>query len=133
MRRRSPSSPTGRLINVGTGITSNLQAMAGHTKIALFNSLLFLSLSIVLDLVLIPSLGLVGAAIANSTAVVAVTGAERGRPQTLEATAALCASRRPRCHASCSARPSLSGVRGDHPSREAAASMRPSVLSTSPG
>ena len=62
----------GQLINVGTGITSNLQAMAGHTKITLFNSLLFLSLSIVLDLALIPSFGLVGAAIANSTAVVAV-------------------------------------------------------------
>lgn len=203
--------------------------MAGYTKITLFSSLLFLSLSIVLDLALIPSFGLVGAAIANSTALVAVNilrlvqikrrlrlvpydrsfwrplvacvpasligffvplpamhtapevlargailgfvyfvilwllgiepvdrevirsafarlrgrrssdtaptapGAERDRPQTLEATAALCASRRPRCHASCSARPSLSGVRGDHPSRDAAASMRPSVRSTSPG
>jgi len=62
----------GQLINVGTGITSNLQAMAGYAKITMFNSLLFLSLSIVLDLALIPSFGLVGAAIANSTAVVTV-------------------------------------------------------------
>jgi len=62
----------GQLINVGTGITSNLQAMAGFAKITLFNSLLFLSLSVVLDLFLIPPFGLVGAAVANSTAVVAV-------------------------------------------------------------
>jgi O-antigen/teichoic acid export membrane protein len=62
----------GQLINVGTGITSNLQAMAGYAKITLFNSLLFLSLSVVLDLILIPPFGLVGAAVANSTAVVAV-------------------------------------------------------------
>jgi O-antigen/teichoic acid export membrane protein len=62
----------GQLINVGTGITSNLQAMAGYAKITLFNSLLFLGLSVVLDLLLIPTFGIVGAAIANSTAVVTV-------------------------------------------------------------
>jgi O-antigen/teichoic acid export membrane protein len=62
----------GQLVNVGTGTVSNLQAMAGYAKLTLMNSVLFLFLSIVLDLLLIPSFGLVGAAIAASTSVIAV-------------------------------------------------------------
>ncbi len=62
----------GQLVNVGTGVSSNLQAMAGHAKLTLLNSLLFLSLSIALDLVLIPPLGVLGAAIAAATSTVIV-------------------------------------------------------------
>jgi O-antigen/teichoic acid export membrane protein len=46
--------------------------MAGFAKLTLMNSLLFLSLSIVLDLLLIPSFGILGAAIANSTSTIVV-------------------------------------------------------------
>ena len=63
----------GQLVNVGTGVSSNLQAMAGHAKVTLLNSLLFLTLSIVLDFTLIPWLGLlVGAAVAATTSTVVV-------------------------------------------------------------
>ncbi len=62
----------GQLVNVGTGTVANLQAMTGFAKITLLNSLLFLTLSIILDLLLIPSVGIVGAALANSTSLVAV-------------------------------------------------------------
>ena len=63
----------GQLVNVGTGVSSNLQAMAGHAKVTLLNSLLFLSLSIALDLALIPTMGLlVGAAVANTTSTIVV-------------------------------------------------------------
>ena len=49
-------------MNVGTGVTSNLQAMAGHAKATLLNSLLFLGMSVGLDLALIPPFGILGAA-----------------------------------------------------------------------
>lgn len=62
----------GQLVNVGTGTVANLQAMAGYAKLTLINSLLFLSLSIVLDLLLIPDLGLLGAAIAASTSLIVI-------------------------------------------------------------
>jgi O-antigen/teichoic acid export membrane protein len=62
----------GQLVNAGTGTVAGLQAMAGYAKLTLMNSIFFLSLSIALDLLLIPWLGLLGAAIASSTAVVTV-------------------------------------------------------------
>ena len=62
----------GQLVNVGTGVSSNLQAMAGHAKLTLLNSLLFLSMSIALDLVLIPPFGVLGAAIAAATSTIIV-------------------------------------------------------------
>jgi O-antigen/teichoic acid export membrane protein len=62
----------GQLVNAGTGTVSNLQAMAGYAKITLMNSLLFLSLSVVLDLLLIPRFGLLGAAVANSSSTIVV-------------------------------------------------------------
>jgi O-antigen/teichoic acid export membrane protein len=63
----------GQLVNVGTGVTSNLQAMAGYAKVTLLNSLLFLSMSIVLDFTLIPTMGLlIGAATAAATSTIVV-------------------------------------------------------------
>jgi O-antigen/teichoic acid export membrane protein len=62
----------GQLVNVGTGTVAGLQAMAGYARLTLMNSVLFLSLSIVLDLLLIPWMGLLGAAIASTTSVVTI-------------------------------------------------------------
>jgi O-antigen/teichoic acid export membrane protein len=62
----------GQLVNVGTGVSSNLQAMAGQAKVTLLNSLLFLSMSIALDLALIPPFGVLGAAIAAATSTIVV-------------------------------------------------------------
>ena len=62
----------GQTVNVATGTVSNLLAMAGRAKLTLANSLSFLALSLVLDVLLIPPYGLIGAAVANSTAVAAV-------------------------------------------------------------
>ncbi|MDQ4058747.1 MAG: flippase [Actinomycetota bacterium] len=62
----------GQLVNVGTGVVSNLLAMVGRSKLTLINSVAFLVLSIALDFLLIPRWGLAGAAIANSGAVVVI-------------------------------------------------------------
>jgi O-antigen/teichoic acid export membrane protein len=62
----------GQLVNVGTGTVSNLLAMAGHARLTLANSIAFLVLSLILDLLLIPRYGLLGAAVANAGAVAAV-------------------------------------------------------------
>jgi O-antigen/teichoic acid export membrane protein len=62
----------GQLVNVGTGTVSNLLAMAGKTTLTLVNSIVFLALSLALDLVLIPRYGLIGAAAANAAAIAAV-------------------------------------------------------------
>jgi O-antigen/teichoic acid export membrane protein len=62
----------GQLVNVGTGTVSNLLAMAGRARLTLANSIAFLALSLALDLVLIPRYGLIGAAVANATAIAAV-------------------------------------------------------------
>jgi O-antigen/teichoic acid export membrane protein len=62
----------GQLVNVGTGTSSNLQAMAGFAKVTVLNSVLFLVMSIGLDLVLIPAFGIVGAAAANTGSLIVV-------------------------------------------------------------
>lgn len=62
----------GQLINVGTGTIANLQAMAGYARITLFNSLFLLSLSLVLDLLLIPRYDVLGAAVASTISLVTV-------------------------------------------------------------
>jgi O-antigen/teichoic acid export membrane protein len=62
----------GQLINVGTGTTANLQAMAGYAKITLLNSVFLISMSIALDLLLIPRFDVLGAAIAAMTSLATV-------------------------------------------------------------
>jgi O-antigen/teichoic acid export membrane protein len=62
----------GQLVNVGTGAASSLLVMAGRARLTLATSVLFLALSIVLDLLLIPRHGLLGAAVANAGAMVVV-------------------------------------------------------------
>jgi len=62
----------GQLVNVGTGTVDSVLAMIGRARLSLLNSLLFLALSLVLDVLLIPPWGIVGAAIANSIALIVV-------------------------------------------------------------
>jgi O-antigen/teichoic acid export membrane protein len=62
----------GQLVNVGTGTVDSVLAMIGRARLSLLNSLLFLALSLVLDVLLIPPWGIVGAAIANSVALIVV-------------------------------------------------------------
>jgi O-antigen/teichoic acid export membrane protein len=62
----------GQLVNVGTGAASNLLVMAGRARLTLVTSILFLGLSLLLDLLLIPRHGLLGAAVANAGAMVVV-------------------------------------------------------------
>lgn len=59
----------GQLINAATGPVGTLLTMSGHAKINLIDSLLTLILNVVLDLLLIPRLGILGAAIGSSIAI----------------------------------------------------------------
>jgi O-antigen/teichoic acid export membrane protein len=60
----------GQLVNVGT--VTGLLAMIGRARLSVLNSLFFLGLSLVLDFLLIPRWGILGAAIANASALAAV-------------------------------------------------------------
>jgi O-antigen/teichoic acid export membrane protein len=62
----------GQLVNVGTGTVAGLLAMVGRARMSVLNSGLFLGLSLVLDFLMIPPWGILGAAIANATALAAV-------------------------------------------------------------
>jgi O-antigen/teichoic acid export membrane protein len=62
----------GQLVNVGTGTVTGLLAMIGRARLSVLNSLFFLGLSLVLDFLLIPRWGILGAAIANASALAAV-------------------------------------------------------------
>lgn len=59
----------GQIINVGTGPVYYMLIMSGRSRVALFNSLAFCFISIVLNLTLIPKYGILGAAIANAISV----------------------------------------------------------------
>lgn len=54
----------GTLINASTGICSAMIVMTGHSRISLINSLIVISLSVILNLLLIPLWGIIGAAVA---------------------------------------------------------------------
>ncbi|GAA2353363.1 polysaccharide biosynthesis protein [Catellatospora methionotrophica] len=56
------------LVATACGMVSTVQEMAGHTGVAFFQTMLALVVNVVLNIVLIPSYGIVGAAIAWSTA-----------------------------------------------------------------
>jgi O-antigen/teichoic acid export membrane protein len=62
----------GQLVNIGTGTVAGLIAMVGRARMSLLTSVLFLSLSLLLDFLLIPPWGVLGAAIANATSLAAV-------------------------------------------------------------
>jgi O-antigen/teichoic acid export membrane protein len=58
----------GSLVNAGTGICGVLITMTGYTWLRTINSLLVLALTLTLNLLLIPRMGIVGAAIAGAGA-----------------------------------------------------------------
>jgi O-antigen/teichoic acid export membrane protein len=62
----------GQLVNVGTGTVAGVLAMIGRARMSVLNSVFFLSLSLVLDFLMIPAWGILGAAIANATSLAAV-------------------------------------------------------------
>jgi O-antigen/teichoic acid export membrane protein len=62
----------GQLVNIGTGTVAGLLAMVGRARMSVLNSGLFLSLSLVLDFLMIPRWGILGAAIANATSLAVV-------------------------------------------------------------
>jgi O-antigen/teichoic acid export membrane protein len=62
----------GQLVNLGTGTVAGLLAMIGRAWLSLMNALFFLGLSLLLDFLLISRWGVLGAAVANATALAAV-------------------------------------------------------------
>jgi O-antigen/teichoic acid export membrane protein len=62
----------GQLVNVGTGAAAGVLAIVGRTRLSMLDSLLFVGLSLGLDFLLIPRWNIVGAAVANATALAAV-------------------------------------------------------------
>ena len=62
----------GNLVNVGTGICGVLLDMSGNTHFKLVNTLVTIALTLGLNILFIPRLGLVGAAIASAASAVAV-------------------------------------------------------------
>ncbi|HEX8132270.1 MAG TPA: polysaccharide biosynthesis C-terminal domain-containing protein [Actinomycetes bacterium] len=62
----------GQLVNLGTGTVAGLLAMIGRARLSVLNSLFFLGLSLLLDFLLIPRWDVLGAAIANASALAAV-------------------------------------------------------------
>jgi O-antigen/teichoic acid export membrane protein len=60
------------LANLGTGTVAGLLAMIGRARLSALNSLFFLGLSLLLDFLLIPHWDVLGAAIANASALAAV-------------------------------------------------------------
>jgi O-antigen/teichoic acid export membrane protein len=62
----------GQLVNVSTGTVAGVLAIIGRTRLSVFDSVLFLALSVGLDLLLIPRWSILGAAVANASALAAV-------------------------------------------------------------
>jgi O-antigen/teichoic acid export membrane protein len=62
----------GQLVNYATGTAGSMLLNIGRSRLALANSAGALPLSVALDLVLVARYGLIGAAVANSTALVAL-------------------------------------------------------------
>jgi O-antigen/teichoic acid export membrane protein len=62
----------GRLVDLATGSVAAVLMVAGHARLSLFNSLLFLGLSLGFDALLIPPFGLTGAACASAASLVII-------------------------------------------------------------
>ena len=60
---------TGELINAGVGSVGYMLMMTGRAKVVLFNSLVFLSLNVILNYLLIPKYSIIGAAIATGSSI----------------------------------------------------------------
>lgn len=62
----------GQLINVSVGPAGSILTMTKYPRINLYNSIGLLSINIVLNLILIPRYGMLGAAIATSTSIILI-------------------------------------------------------------
>jgi O-antigen/teichoic acid export membrane protein len=62
----------GRLVDLATGSVAAVLMVAGYARLSLLNSLLFLGMSLVFDLLLIPPYGLVGAASASAASLILI-------------------------------------------------------------
>jgi O-antigen/teichoic acid export membrane protein len=62
----------GRLVDLATGSVAAVLMVAGHARLSLINSLLFLGMSIAFDAALIPQFGLTGAACASAASLVVI-------------------------------------------------------------
>jgi O-antigen/teichoic acid export membrane protein len=62
----------GGLVNAGTGTSGALLDMSGHTRLKLLNSTLAVGSGIGLSLLLIPGLGILGAAVASAASIILV-------------------------------------------------------------
>jgi len=62
----------GTLVSAGTGISGSVIAMTGHSKLSLVNAVASLTLSVTLDVLLIPAWGLVGGAMAFGLTIAAM-------------------------------------------------------------
>ncbi|HVI36076.1 MAG TPA: oligosaccharide flippase family protein [Gaiellales bacterium] len=62
----------GRLVDLATGTVAAVLMVAGHARLSLMNSLLFLGLSLGFDALLIPRYGLTGAACASALSLVII-------------------------------------------------------------
>jgi O-antigen/teichoic acid export membrane protein len=62
----------GQLVNVSTGTVAAVLAMIGRARMSVLDSVFFIGLSLVLDFLMIPPWGILGAAIANATSLAAV-------------------------------------------------------------
>jgi len=60
------------LVNTGTGVSGVILDMTGHTGLKLANSIITVALTVILNLLLIPALGLVGVAVASLASVAAI-------------------------------------------------------------
>lgn len=59
----------GQLINTSVGLSGQIIMMTGNQMITLYNSILLIVLSVVLNILLIPKLGIIGAAVSNAACV----------------------------------------------------------------
>jgi O-antigen/teichoic acid export membrane protein len=62
----------GYLFDASTGLCGVLLSYSGFSKLGFYNSLTYLTVSVVLDFILIPWLGLIGAAIAGGITIILV-------------------------------------------------------------
>lgn len=63
---------SGILIDAGTGICGIVISFSGHSKVTFYNSIFYIAVTLILDFILIPQFGLVGAACAGALSMVAV-------------------------------------------------------------
>jgi O-antigen/teichoic acid export membrane protein len=64
----------GTLVNAATGVCSAMIAMSGHSRLTLMNTMVAVSLSLIVSILLIPTWGIIGAAVAAASSLAVVSG-----------------------------------------------------------